>query len=165
MVNSTTGSPDAGSALACCALLMQLGGIKPQVMPEPAGNLRRQVRRFGRANGVQLALTSLPFARLGEQDLPLIYRRHDGQFLLLARLNETQALIQPADGPAPQVISREELAAEWSGEVIRLQGAALRFDVSWFIPEFMRHRQLLGEVLLFSMMLQLLALASPLFSR
>lgn len=35
--------------------------------------------------------------------------------------------------------------------------------MSWFIPAFVHHRHLIGEVLLFSLMLQFLALATPLF--
>ncbi len=71
--------------------------------------------------------------------------------------------MQDAESASPEVISTAELAEKWSGEVIRLQGPSLRFDISWFIPEFIRHRRLFSEVLLFSLMLQLLALATPLF--
>ncbi|WP_146155044.1 hypothetical protein [Photobacterium lipolyticum] len=79
---------------------------------------------------------------------------------MLAWITEEQALIQVPDAPLPQVLSLEEWQAQWSGEVVALQGAALCFDVSWFIPEFVCHRKLIGEVLLFSLMLQLLALAT-----
>ncbi len=42
-------------------------------------------------------------------------------------------------------------------------GAAGRFDVTWFIPQLVRYRRLLGEVLLITFALNLLGLAAPLF--
>jgi subfamily B ATP-binding cassette protein HlyB/CyaB len=38
-----------------------------------------------------------------------------------------------------------------------------KFDFSWFVPSLVKHRKLLGEVLLVSTFLQLFALVSPLF--
>ncbi|MBZ4170995.1 type I secretion system permease/ATPase, partial [Escherichia fergusonii] len=38
-----------------------------------------------------------------------------------------------------------------------------KFDFSWFIPSLVKHRKLLGEVLMVSFFLQLFALVSPLF--
>lgn len=64
---------------------------------------------------------------------------------------------------AGSAISRCSLLLQLSGEVIRLSGPALRFDVSWFIPEFTRHRRQLSEVLVLSLLLQILALIAPLF--
>ncbi len=44
-----------------------------------------------------------------------------------------------------------------------MAGELARFDFSWFVPALVRYRHLLGEVLLTSFMLQLIALVSPLF--
>ena len=44
-----------------------------------------------------------------------------------------------------------------------MAGELAKFDFSWFIPSLIKHRKLLGEVLLVSFMLQLFALVSPLF--
>jgi ABC-type bacteriocin/lantibiotic exporter with double-glycine peptidase domain len=63
----------------------------------------------------------------------------------------------------------EVFAAHWTGELIlitsraSLAGELAKFDFSWFIPSLVKHRKLLGEVLLISFILQLFALVSPLF--
>lgn len=165
MKNTHESGQSEASALACARLLLSLAGCcqeKTQAVSSKV-SLSRQIRQLGADAGMSLKLGRLQLARLSPEQLPLAYRRKTGAFVVLARLSGEQALIQGAQAESPQVISRSELDNEWSGEVIFLQGSALHFDVSWFIPEFIRHRKLLGEVLLFSAMLQLLALASPLF--
>jgi subfamily B ATP-binding cassette protein HlyB/CyaB len=42
-------------------------------------------------------------------------------------------------------------------------GSAGGFDVRWFIPQIIRYRRLIGEVLLITLALNLLGLAAPLF--
>lgn len=146
--------------------MLRLAGV---VLQEAAGeptadlSLKRLVRQYGKAHGVNLCLGRLSHAKITPEALPLAFRQKDGGFVVLARISDEQALIQKPDAPSPEVLSLHELYAQWSGEIITLQGPALRFDVSWFIPEFVRHRKLFGEVLLFSLMLQLLALVTPLF--
>ncbi|OMH38898.1 peptidase domain-containing ABC transporter [Motiliproteus sp. MSK22-1] len=154
------------SAIACSQILLQLTGIKLQeISSEPTENipLKKMMKRYGKCHGVNLNLCRLDFIKVTPDILPLAYRQKDGSFVVLVRLSETQALIQSPDVRLPQTLSLSEIQAQWTGDVVLLQGAAFRFDVSWFIPEFVRHRWLLIEVLLFSLMLQLLALVTPLF--
>lgn len=47
--------------------------------------------------------------------------------------------------------------------VIILSTLALKFNISWFIPAFWHYRYIMAEVILFSLVLQLLALILPLF--
>lgn len=42
-------------------------------------------------------------------------------------------------------------------------GSAGRFDIRWFIPQIVRYRKLIGEVLLITLALNFLGLAAPLF--
>ena len=46
-----------------------------------------------------------------------------------------------------------------------ISGDIAKFDFSWFIPPLIKHRKLLGEVLLVSFVMQLLALITPMFFR
>ncbi len=56
-----------------------------------------------------------------------------------------------------------------TGEVVLLtsratyEGDTARFDFTWFIPAVVKYRKLLGEVMLVSLVLQLVALITPLF--
>jgi len=91
--------------------------------------------------------------------------------VVIGRVSDRDALIvDPSvhDG-RPLLLSRADLQTRWTGELLlaasqaSLIGAQARFDFSWFIPALVKHRRLLGEVLLISFVLQALALAHPLF--
>lgn len=167
---SSTADTAVHSALACCHLLLQLTQerLPPAAQPPsqeqpPSTDLRQALRDYARNAGVDLRLERLALARLTPKMLPLVWRNHSGEFMLLARLSDTQALVQRSSMPTPDMLERQQLAEQWSGEVIRLRQSGLRFDLSWFVPELLRHRRILGEVLLCSLLLQVLALATPLF--
>ncbi len=87
----------------------------------------------------------------------------DGHRVLLQEPGEEASAGRPVIEPV------EEFAQRWTGDLIlvtsraSLAGELARFDFSWFIPSLIKHRRLLGEVLLISFMLQLFALVSPLF--
>ncbi|WP_305080120.1 type I secretion system permease/ATPase, partial [Methylomonas koyamae] len=62
-----------------------------------------------------------------------------------------------------------ELLASWTGELLfftskaSYAGEAAQFDFTWFIPALIKYRKLFGEVLLISLVLQLIGLVTPLF--
>ena len=66
-------------------------------------------------------------------------------------------------------LTRDQLEAIWSGELVLITtrenvGTTARdFDVAWFIPQIIKYRRLIGEVLLVTLGINLLGLASPLF--
>ena len=108
-------------------------------------------------------------SRLEQTPLPAVALAKDGRFFVLARVSDQGALIQhPGKGPA-QRISREDLAELWSGKLILFTSRASltaelgKFDFTWFVPALVKHRRLLGEVLLASFFLQIFALVTPLF--
>ncbi|GAB1101774.1 MAG: RTX toxin T1SS ABC transporter subunit RtxB [Shewanella algae] len=154
-----------GSALACAQILLQISGIdiSDDVEPQEGDSVRKVLKRLSKQHDVNVRLSKIKESKLTTDVLPLAYRRKDGEFVVLARMSDEQALIQMPDEEAPEVIARQELSRQWTGQVIRVAGPALKFDISWFIPEFVRYRTLLGEVLLLSLFLQLLALILPLF--
>ena len=92
----------------------------------------------------QLRLKKLSEEKLTTAHLPLAYQTKDGKFVVLARLSEDR-LIQKADESEPEVISRQDLKQQWAGQTIQYHQSGGKFDISWFIPEFVRHRKLLGE--------------------
>ena len=110
--------------------------------------------------------------RLDRAPLPAISVDRAGNYCILARLDAAQVpprvLIQ-RPGQPPEVISLESFLSDWSGELIfftskaSFAGAMARFDFTWFIPAVVKYRKTLGEVLLISLVLQLIALATPMF--
>jgi len=125
------------------------------------------LRLAKRQEGVRARSTRIPFERLARQALPVLANGPEGWFLI-GRATDDEALIQ-RPGSAVEKLSKEGLEAIWSGEIILLTtresvgGAAGRFDIRWFIPQVVRYRKLIGEVLLITLALNLLGLAAPLF--
>ncbi len=120
-----------------------------------------------RQDGVRVRAIRCPSDRLARQPLPALAGGSDGWFLI-GRASDAEALIH-RPGHAVEKVSLAELEAIWSGELILLTtresvgGAAGKFDIRWFIPQIVRYRKLIGEVLLITLALNLLGLAAPLF--
>lgn len=120
-----------------------------------------------RTTADRLALTPLPALALMRTDDDSL------RVVIVAQCDGQRVLLQdPAAGPGgsrPTIEPLDIFASQWSGELIlitsraSMAGDLAKFDFSWFIPSLVKHRKLLGEVLLISFMLQLFALVSPLF--
>jgi subfamily B ATP-binding cassette protein HlyB/CyaB len=125
------------------------------------------IRLAGQQDGVRAKRKLAHWKDLERLPLPALARGSEGWFLI-GRVAGDEALIQR---PGAQVskVSRAELDALWSGELVLITtrenvGLISRsFDVSWFIPQIVRYRRLIGEVLLITLALNLLGLAAPLF--
>ena len=119
----------------------------------------------------RLVLTPLPALAVMRTDddslRVVILAQCDGQRVLLQDPAGSGA--NGAGNARPTIEPLDVFASQWTGELIlitsraSLAGELARFDFSWFIPSLVKHRKLLGEVLLISFMLQLFALVSPLF--
>ncbi|MBD2797920.1 type I secretion system permease/ATPase [Xenorhabdus sp. 18] len=100
--------------------------------------------------------------KLGEISLPAILFGNDGQPFILAKYDEQRVLIQKPNQATPAILGKEEFINLWSGRWIKIKQKSNQFNIGWFIPEFVRQKKNLTEILLFSFVLQLLALISPL---
>ena len=140
-----------------------------------ADDLRRLAKR---EEGVRAKAIRTSYDKLGRTPLPALAHGPQGWFIL-GRVAADEALVQlpPTSGaaivaaPGGQItkLSREGLEAIWSGALVLITtresvGSISRaFDVSWFIPQIVKYRRLIGEVLLVTLAINLLGLASPLF--
>lgn len=125
------------------------------------------LRLAKRQQGVRAKRIDASIARLQRLPLPALANGTQGWFLI-GRVSDQDALIQ-RPGFAPERLSLSKLASIWSGELVlvttreAMNGSVGRFDITWFIPQLVRYRRLLGEVLLITLALNLLGLAAPLF--
>ena len=148
--------------------------------------------KLSRSTGERLSLAPLPaLARIRTDDADgqacerwVLLAQCDGQRVLY---QDPGAQATPANGPAegkpsgtggrPTIEPLADFVARWAplgrpegeGQLLlatsraSLVGALAQFDFSWFVPSIVKHRKLLGEVLMVSLFLQLFALVSPLF--
>lgn len=136
-----------------------------------ADDLKRLAKR---QDDVRAKAIRTSYPRLAQTPLPALANGPSGWFVI-AKVSGDEALIQPpcygVDGVQPQVVKvdRTALEAMWSGEMVLITtregvgGISRAFDVSWFIPQIVKYRRLVGEVLLVTLAINILGLASPLF--
>jgi subfamily B ATP-binding cassette protein HlyB/CyaB len=163
---------EADEGLACLVLLLGFHqiGADPQQLRHALGKAEKadsgDLVRLARRLGAKAKLANLPASRLQDAPLPAIAKGRNGDFFILARVKDGEALVQ-WPGQPPKTLALAELSAIWAGDAVlittrsEIPGGA-KFDVTWFIPALVRYRGLLGEVLAASLVLQLFALATPL---
>jgi ATP-binding cassette, subfamily B, bacterial HlyB/CyaB len=126
--------------------------------------------RIARAEGFKARVSHSSVARIDQLPVPAVARRRDGRFFLLGRRVAGGVLVGIAGGP-PVEWSLEQLQREWTGEIVLFAARASNdirsqlFGLGWFWPVIKRFRRIFAEVLVLSALLQILALATPLFTQ
>ena len=140
--------------------------------------------RAGRAIGLRIKQVRLKAARIGRMVFPLVVALRGAQgggrkthLGIVTAASEGKVVLFRAGSNVSHRLSIDEFKAECAGPawlVAPLPAAANdpdaagvthRFGFGWFVPELLKHRQVWREVLLASLALQLVALATPLFTQ
>ncbi|WP_404338964.1 type I secretion system permease/ATPase [Sphingomonas sp. MMS12-HWE2-04] len=135
--------------------------------------------RSARRLGVKARAIKCAPEKLLEIPLPAIAQHVDGSFFLIAKAAQPPAqvgddggvktLVQLHNLPEPQLWSQDDLLDNWSGVLVlmttreAIAGAKRPFDVTWFLPFLVKYRRPLLQVLAASLVIQIVALISPLF--
>lgn len=177
--NAAAGCDDSGLIAYATVLALHRIAVDPGQLRHALGHTRAidadDLKRIAKRQGeVRAKAIRSDYSKVPRIPLPALANGPSGWFVI-ARVSGGEVLIQPPcpslDGVQPQVvkIDRAALEAMWSGELVLLTtregigGVTRAFDVSWFIPQIVKYRRLIGEVLLVTLGLNLLGLASPLF--
>lgn len=129
-------------------------------------------QRAAKSLGLKVRCKNKKVSQLSTIPLPaLIWDDQLNQHLILAKIDHQQQkyLIHDLNQDAPIVLSASEFQQRYTGQVILLASRAsilgnlAKFDFSWFIPAIIKYRRVLIEVIIISLVLQLLALITPLF--
>jgi len=97
---------------------------------------------------------------------------------IVLNADEQQAIIVSRDSPSPMPVTLTELKSRYCGHALAaaprvahaadpdgIQPHSASFGLRWFVPELLKHKQIWRDVLGASLVLQLLALAMPLFTQ
>ena len=152
-----------------------------------------RIRLAARMLGMEARNLAQEPARLDKAPLPAVAQDRDGRFFLLARFIPeathqpdprgssaqtrqaskksalTGKVLVQYPGLSPETLPVTELMERWTGKVLyfnskaNYSGALAKFDFTWFIPAVIRYRHLLLEVLLLSLMIQVIGLITPMF--
>ncbi len=114
--------------------------------------------------------TKIHIDTLTKMTLPAILHLTDGQFIILAKVDDKKALVLYAFENAPRLLSMEELEEIWKGEILlfiprAFQNRDIKFGIKWFIPSIIKYKKPLLEVLLAAFIMQILAIFSPMITQ
>ncbi|AEK61660.1 putative ABC transporter [Collimonas fungivorans Ter331] len=97
---------------------------------------------------------------------------------IIVQINDGNVVLFEAGSNTPKTLTQDEFAASYAGTVFQLalnakiikdpdgaQAAQSKFGFNWFIPELLKHRRVWRDVLIASLIIQLLALGTPLFTQ
>ena len=119
--------------------------------------------------GLKARFSQIPADRLDKVALPALSWQPDGEHFIVARVGESQILIQDLRQRRPQVLSLEQFAERYAGHLLLVTSRAsvlgdlAKFDFRWFVPAVVKYRRILLEVFVVSLFIQLFALVTPLF--
>ncbi len=157
---------DRLTLLAIEFVLTLIGGEKKQkpiINMAQQANYKQSIKQLAKAHDIEIKSHLARNKNIARLTLPAIIFDHQGAPFIIAKASDDSVLMQSPAEQTPQVWSLAQLQQTWNGRWLKVSQAQARFDISWFIPEFLNHKRLLGEILVFSFILQLLALISPLF--
>lgn len=160
------------SGLACFLMIAQFHEI--QVRPEQilhafavSGKMEEiDLLRSAKEIGLQAKASNVNVQQLSNLVYPLMIRLNDGEFLVVAKADENGFLVVYPDQSAPQIVSFEEMKEIFSGRVLLFQKrfwkkTKEKFGLRWFIPDILKYKKPLLQVLLASFTMQVLGLFSP----
>jgi subfamily B ATP-binding cassette protein HlyB/CyaB len=134
-----------------------------------------EILRAARAFGLKARLTRPSIGRLATMPMPAIARESSGDYIVIGRVlpsvdgGSPRLMVLRPNRPPSIVMSIADLAQIWDGDLILVSRRTLSgdpnpvFGIGWFFDAVLRYRRILGEVLLVSLALQILGLATPLF--
>jgi subfamily B ATP-binding cassette protein HlyB/CyaB len=102
--------------------------------------------------------------------LPAAVKDNDGNFFVLAKLDDNQALIFDLNKNIPQLIKRDELLDIYSGIAVTFAKKSIidrdvKFGFKWFIPTIIKYKNPLLQVLLALLTLQIIGVCTPLLTQ
>jgi ATP-binding cassette, subfamily B, bacterial HlyB/CyaB len=108
-------------------------------------------------------------SRLETLPYPVIAKMRNGEFVVVGGWREDGLIVQDTTSGNVMLLPQQNYMDAFTGTFIfiasqaSITGNVARFDFSWFVPAIVKYRRELGETLFVSLVLQLLALATPFF--
>lgn len=131
------------------------------------------ILRAAKGFGLKARVVRYATHRLDRAPFPVIAQDRAGNFFIVIKVDtstpeECVLILRPGEA-APSFVPMAEFEGNWCGELILFTSASSlarevsQFDFTWFIPSVIKYRKALGEVLVISLVLQIIALVTPFF--
>lgn len=126
--------------------------------------------KFSKRYKLKSKLTVLKKKEFSAIKSPVIAKKKDGTFFIIARVRANKAMILSPDGKQPELIGIEDLLEFWDGTAIFIanKGAAASetfFSFKWFIPTVLKFKKEFIQVLVAVFVVQLLGILTPVMTQ
>ena len=142
------------------AYVVRTEGMDTLTFLRAAKDIGLKARQFRMQEG---ALATLPY--------PAVAVLNGGRYVLAFRREADQLVVHDPAAKLTLTLSLADFVANWTGEMIlvsrrfALERIRQKFGLTWFAPQVLRYKRQLSWVLGLSLLLQLVGLATPLFTQ
>lgn len=145
---------------------VNIPALQQQFYVDKQHDINIQFVRAVRSTGLKCRYLKKIDSQIKKVPLPAMVHLPDIGYVVLLAIKEGQWLIQTIAGSKPEVFE-PQLQHNYAGFLFTRrfswENLEQEFNLSWFSRAFMRYKKLVGEVLLASFFIQILALVTPLF--
>jgi len=132
---------------------------------------REELLRIAKSQGFKAKIKDLPLEKCEKYPFPAIFVLKDETFGVILKNDfaSNKILVFVPEDKNPKEISIEEFYNISTGEIIflshKLIDSKIKFGFKWFYLEIIKYKQIIGEVMLGSFVIQLFGLITPLFTQ
>jgi subfamily B ATP-binding cassette protein HlyB/CyaB len=180
---------DIDTGLSCLVMIAQFHGVAAdaeQIRHGFAvgedGMAALDILRAAKELGFKAKEVSVEYERLQRFPLPAIVEMKSAvsdqpsvvskkEYLIIAKAEADKLLILHPVENKPRMVKRDEFLAQWTGKIILIAHRGLKafseeaFGLKWFLPSIWKYRKSLSEALVASLVLQIFALVTPIFTQ
>jgi subfamily B ATP-binding cassette protein HlyB/CyaB len=179
-------SPRLDTGLSCLIMIAHFHGVAADpaqikhafaIGNDGMGTL--DIIRAGKELGFKAKSVAVPFERLAKLQVPAIAEvtTVNGQastvgriYVVLAKVDTDKVLVLYPFETKPRILKKDEFTSIWDGKLILFAQRGFlskeeTFGLKWFLPSIWKYRRPLAEALIASLVLQIFALVSPIFTQ
>jgi len=165
------------TGLQCLIMIAKLHGINADAEQirhsfavEENGIKLTDIIRAAKQLGMKAKTAEVEFHKLKKLRLPAIIQLITGEFIILAKIEESKVLVFNPIENKPVVVDNEEFISKWNGRIILFSKKGFidkerEFGFKWFIPSIWKYKKPLIEVLVGVFTLQILGLFAPIITQ
>jgi subfamily B ATP-binding cassette protein HlyB/CyaB len=127
--------------------------------------------KIAKHKGFKASIKDLNLEHLTKYPLPAIAKRKDGGYVVILKIDNAkqESLMFEGDKREPFVMKFSDLSEEMIGKVIVLRHKMIseqaKFGFAWFYNQILHFKNIVGEIMIASFVIQLFGLVTPLFTQ
>lgn len=171
--NQTKETNDIDTGLSCLIIISQFHQIsidQNQIKHTFAINDKINsidIIRAAKQIGLKAKITNIQdYNKIKQMVMPAIAKLKDNTYIIIAQINQDKLLILDPKQNAPKLITKEEFIQIYQGELLLFTKRyfsknSTEFGLRWFIPDIIKYKAPLIQVLIAALTMQILGLFTP----